>query len=392
MMSRKFAAAAAAALLAVVAAASAAAQDVALGLLAQASGPYVALAGLNEIAARMAVDEVNAAGGVGGRKLKLVVVNTNGTIEQAAAGLRRLADEEKVVAVVGPFSSTEAKEAFKVGERLGVPTMSMASSAPGLAAPYTFAFRNVASQETLLVKTMESVRTAKYPRASAAVAYVSDDVVSKSLGEAVIPGVFKKAGADIRAVAEFKTTTDELAPYVAQLVAAPTDLIGLGTPPGPGSRMIKALRAAGHKGRFLAGSTMGDPGLARQLGADGEGFMTGTTWHEELDGRTRAFAAEFKRRAGAANASRTQANQFDASTFDIVLIYAQALKDAKVAGDPARLQVERGAVRDAVRKMRDFPALEGKVSFGDDGDARPTVYVLEAASGAWKLLGTYRAD
>lgn len=83
--------------------------------------------------------------------------------------------------------------------------------------------------------------------------------------------------------------------------------------------------------------------------------------------------------------------QFDAATYDIVLYYAWAMREAKVTGDPKRLAEERTAIRDALKRMRNFPALEGAVSFGADNDALKPVYVQEVRDGKWVLLETHAA-
>ena len=72
-----------------------------------------------------------------------------------------------------------------------------------------------------------------------------------------------------------------------------------------------------------------------------------------------------------------------------MLIYAQAMKDANVTGDPAKLAAERTGIRDAIRAMKDFPALEGPISFGKNGDALKLVYVIELHDGKWNLIATY---
>jgi branched-chain amino acid transport system substrate-binding protein len=102
--------------------------------------------------------------------------------------------------------------------------------------------------------------------------------------------------------------------------------------------------------------------------------------------------AEFLRRAKLAGIERSGASQFDASTYDIVMFYANAMKEAKVTGEPGKLAQERTAIRDALRAMKDFPALEGPISFGKDGDALKPVYVIEMENGAWKLIDQHPAD
>jgi hypothetical protein len=60
-----------------------------------------------------------------------------------------------------------------------------------------------------------------------------------------------------------------------------------------------------------------------------------------------------------------------------VLFYPHAM----VTGDPAKLAAERTAVRDILRAMPPFPALEGPISFGKNGDALKPVYIIEMQDG-----------
>ena len=123
-------------------AANAAAQDILLGYLPSAAGPYATFSKTNEIGAQIAIDEINAAGGVAGKKLRIVSFDTAGKPDQAVVGLRKLADDDKVLAVIGPLSSSECRVVFPAGDRAGIVSMSMASSAPRLAEPFQYAFRN----------------------------------------------------------------------------------------------------------------------------------------------------------------------------------------------------------------------------------------------------------
>ena len=114
-------------------------------------------------------------------------------------GLRKLAEDDKVIAIIGPFSSSECRVVFPAGERDGVPTMSMASSAPKLAEPFTYAFRNTSDEGYMFERVMRALKEKNYPIATAAIAYATDDVISKTMGETVLPTLMKKAGIDDQA-------------------------------------------------------------------------------------------------------------------------------------------------------------------------------------------------
>ena len=362
-----------------------------LGFLTSQSGPFVSLARTNEVAADIAVDEINAAGGVNGKKLRYIVFDTAGNPGQTVVGLRKLAEDDKVLAIIGPLSSGQVQVASAAGDRAGVVIMSMASSAPKLVANSKYAMRNTSDEGYMFDRLMRTLKSKGLPMATGAIAYANDDIISRTMGEKVLPALMKKAGVDVKLSVDFKIAAFDLSAQVAQLKATPTDLIGVGANPETAIKLAQELRRQGHKGRLVAGTTVGDPDLPARMGKDGDGTVIPSTFFADLNDRTKRFAAEFTKRAKAANLERTNASQFDASTYDIVQYYAWAMKEAKVTGDPKRLAEERTAIRAALGRMKAFPALEGAISFGADNDALKPIYIVEARDGKWTLLETHAA-
>ncbi|MGH6827238.1 ABC transporter substrate-binding protein, partial [Methyloceanibacter sp.] len=161
--------------------------------------------------------------------------------------------------------------------------------------------------------------------------------------------------------------------------------------PEPAIRLAQELRRQGVTGRLVAGSTVGDSELARRMGNDGNGTVIPSTFYFGVSDRAKSFEQEFVKRAKAAGLERSAASQFDAATYDIVQFYAYAMKEANVTGDAGKLAAERSAIRDKLRAMKDYPALEGPISFGQNGDALKPVYVIEMRGGQWSLIGTHPA-
>ena len=54
-----------------------------------------------------------------------------------------------------------------------------------------------------------------------------------------------------------------------------------------------------------------------------------------------------------------------------------------------KAEVNRSMELDELRKMKDFPALEGAISFGSNGDALKPVYVIQLQDGKWTLIGQF---
>jgi branched-chain amino acid transport system substrate-binding protein len=368
-----------------------AADELKLGYLTATTGPFVALSRSNQIAASMAVDEINAKGGVKGKKIKLILFDTSGKPEQAVVGLRKLAEDDQVLAIIGPFSSGEARVAFPAGERIGVVTMPMASSAPKLAEPFKYAFRNTSDEGYMFSKVMATLKRKNMPMATGTVAYATDDTISKVMGTVVLPGIMKKMGVDMKGEVTFNLASFDLSPQVSQLMQTRTDLVSVGAPPEAAIKLAREMRRQGHKGRLIAGSTIADPDLPKKMGADGNGTTIPTTFYADFNDRTKSFAAEFGKRAKAEGGDRTEPAQFDAATYDIVLFYAWAMEQAGVTGDAGKLKEERTAIREALARMKNFPALEGPISFGTDGDALKPVYIIEMKDGKWTLIDSHPA-
>ncbi len=109
-------------------------KSVKIGVLTPLSPPGDAGAGqLIVRGAKMGMDDVNTRGGVlGGRKIELVIEDDSGTPEKGAAGLRKLATQDQVAAVVGQFHSSVMGAVQVLAEQFQVPVFSTQASARGI--------------------------------------------------------------------------------------------------------------------------------------------------------------------------------------------------------------------------------------------------------------------
>ena len=134
-----------AAVLVLAAAAPALAQGpIKLGVLTPLSPPGDASAGQFIVrGAKMAAEDINARGGVlGGRKIELVIEDDAGTPEKGGAGMRKLATQDRVVAVVGQFHSSVMGAVQDLAEQFKIPVFSTQASAKGITERHlTYTFR-----------------------------------------------------------------------------------------------------------------------------------------------------------------------------------------------------------------------------------------------------------
>lgn len=362
-----------------------------LGFTTAKSGPWVTFTRRNEIAVNIAIDEINKAGGINGKKLAVKQFDTAGKPDQAAVAARQFGETKDILGVIGPFSSSECRVAFPVGDRLGLPQMAIASAAPGLAAPFKFAFRNTSDEGYLFERLMAVLKEKNIASASASVAYATDEVVAKSMGEDVMPRVLKAHNVPVAQSITFAVGAFDMSAQVAQLKAKQVDLLGVGAPPEATLVLLKEMRRQGVKARVLGGTPSMDVNLPSRGGADAEGTVVSSTFFaDEPRARVTQFRDEFMKRAKAAGETGDlRPGMYDASAYTIVHLYAEAMKRAGVTGRPDKAEPERIAIRDALRQIRDLETLEGTHSrFTDGGDALKRAYVLEVKNGNWTLLGS----
>src|SRR5205085_10532478 len=115
-----------------------------IGVLTPLSPPGDASAGQFIVrGAKMAAEDVNARGGVlGGRKIELHIEDDSGTPEKGVAGFRKLASQDKAVAVIGQFHSSVMGAVQDLAEQLKIPVFATQASAKGITARHlTYTFR-----------------------------------------------------------------------------------------------------------------------------------------------------------------------------------------------------------------------------------------------------------
>jgi branched-chain amino acid transport system substrate-binding protein len=108
--------------------AAAQAKEYRIGAIMELSGPFSQWGAPVRDAIQLAVDTINAAGGVKGVPLKLIIYDGRSKGTEAALLAKRLADQDKVVAIIGPGTSPTTMPVIPYVTSAGVPTFSMGSS------------------------------------------------------------------------------------------------------------------------------------------------------------------------------------------------------------------------------------------------------------------------
>ncbi len=369
-----------------------AAQDLVLGLTHAKTGRYAGVGIGTEVAVDIAVAEINAAGGVNGKKLRIEKFDTGSEAKNAQVAAQKFTQDARALGIIGPFSSQEAQVAFAAGERLEIVQVPNAASAPGLTKDRNWAFRvteDEGKQFGRLLKTLET--KGGVSGKTAAVMYPSDEFVGKALA-GWMPSLLEKSGWKLVIPAEgFATNATDLSPHVTKLKGNTPAVVAFAGLPEGAIKVMKEVRRQGHNSVLIGSQIFADPDIAKVLGPDGEGAIFVSWYWWDLNDRTRAFEKKFLDEAGKRGINKTGAHHVDASAYDIVYAYADAMRRAKVTGDQAKLKDERAAIREALRTV-ELDGVTGKVCFDKDRDSELPAYIIQIKGGKRMLLDSHAPD
>ena len=103
--------------------------DIVVGMYGSLTGDGASFGQSSREGTELAVDEVNAAGGlIGGRKIKLLVEDDQSKPEEASNAVTKLVTQDKVIAVLGEVASRRSLAAAPVSQKYQVPMISPSST------------------------------------------------------------------------------------------------------------------------------------------------------------------------------------------------------------------------------------------------------------------------
>ena len=365
------------------------AQDLVLGLTHAKTGRYAGVGVGTEIAVDIAVAEINAAGGVNGRRIRVEKFDTGSEARNAQVAVQRFAQDANALGVIGPFSSQEAQVGFAAGERLEIVQIPNAASAPGLTRNLKWAFRVTEDEGKQFVRLLKTMgEKGGVSNRTAAVMFPSDEFVGKSLA-GWMPNLLEANGWKMVIPAEgFPTNATDLSPHITKLQGRTPGVFAFAGLPEGTAKVMKELRRQGHNSVLIGGQIFADPDIGKILGPDGEGATYVAWYWWDTNDRTRAFERKFLEEAKKRGVNKSGAHHVDASAYDIVYVFADAMKRANVSGDAAKVKAERAAIRDALRTT-DLNGVTGKVCFTKENDSELPGYIIRIRNGQRTLLDTH---
>jgi branched-chain amino acid transport system substrate-binding protein len=241
------------------------------GQAAVLEGPASALGLGMQQGLNAAFNEINAKGGVHGRKLKLISVNDGYEPDRAIAATKKLIEEDKVFALIGAVGTPTSAAAQPIATAAKVPFMGAFTGAGFLRNPKLENVINVrasydAETEAWVKHLTEDLKISKI-----AIFYQDD-----AFGRAGLSG-FKKAmdkrKMEIAAEATYERNTVAVKSGLLTLKRAEPEAVVIVGAYKPVAEFIKLSRKTGFNPVFVNISFVGANALAKELGADGKGVI-----------------------------------------------------------------------------------------------------------------------
>ena len=357
-----------------------------IGLNVERTGPIASYGLHAAIAAQLAVDEINKAGGVNGAPLELVVEDNRSSPEQAVIATRNLADKG-VVAMLGPVTTMVARTAFPAANRAGLPTISPGSGLPGLTAqnrPWTF--RNSAL-DGLIIDDLVRRMKVDHPNLKNVVAVLDPkDPYANFLIKNVAPPILEKNGLVIvnaNALIEVPSDVTDFSVFVTRVKALNPDAVFVGLLHEAVPAFLKEALRQRLKVPVFAGLGTITEGVS--VAAKDIEVYAGQPFDASADdARVQAFVKEFRARSEKQLPGQYSTPIYaDAGAYESVYLLADAMRAGKI---DAKTEVvdARTKIRDYMTKVKDFKGLGNTLYINAEGDAVKTPLIFRTVNGVWK--------
>ena len=321
---------------------SAQAADIKLGAAEALSGGAAQYGTAIKNGFQLALDEVNAAGGVNGNKIVMVFEDEQGKKEEAINVFKKLIFQDNVLMTFGPTLSNSAQAADPIAQGAKVVAFGTSNTADGITSIGDYVFRNSVTEADVLPETLKmSVKKSGIKKV--AVLYGNDDVFTKSGYDN-----FKKALEDLKIPV---TTTETFAKgdvdFKAQLTkikATNPDALVLSALLAEGAPIMVQARQIGLNVPVIGGNGMNSVKVFDLAKGASDGLYVGSPWSaSNATPENSKFIKAYTDKFG------TPPDQFAAQAYDAFYIVVDALKKTKLTGN---LAADRSALRDVLPTVK----------------------------------------
>ena len=303
--------------------------------------------------------------------LKFIIEDDQSTIEGSVAAFNKLIHEDRVVAILGPASSTQVEAAFPIAEANRIVGIAASSAAQGLSAIGDYVFRVNQTVDKLIPRGVQLTHEKLgYQRVAKLV--TSDDVYSQS-ADTLFSQSLTAIGVEILLTETSLLRSDDYTEQLRRIKQTNPDAIIVSVQPVDMVQIMVQARQVGIGEEIpIIMPLLGSPQV-QAAGDAAEGAITFTSWSSaaETSGNA-AFVRGFRAKYD------MEPDLFSALTYTSVYLLTHAITTAG--------STESDAIRDALANTTDFDTVLGSFSFDAVGDAVYDPIMLIVQDGKLKVF------
>jgi branched-chain amino acid transport system substrate-binding protein len=347
-----------------------------VGEFASLTGKEAAFGNSSHKGTQLAIDDINATGGVLGKKFNLITEDDRSTQGEAATVVKKLISRDKVVAVLGEVASGRSLEGAAVCQASKIPMISPSSTKPEVTEKGDYIFRvcfidpfqgkvlATFARKTLKVEKVALLVDAASPY-SVGLASNFRDTFSSMGGAVVIEQKFSSGDKD------FKAQLTAIKGADPQAVFAPCYYTEAGL-------IVRQARDLGLTVPIFGGDGWEAPELIQIGGPAINGTYYSTHYSAEDESpKVQDFVKKYK-----AKWNGEIPDAMAALGYDSAMVLADAMKRAGTTAEPQ--------LRNAIADTRDFEGITGKTTLDEHRNATKPAVIIAIKDGKFKYLETIK--
>ena len=319
----------------------------------------------------MAVEEINAAGGINGKKIKHINYDNKSDNDETLAVVNRLISQDKVVAIIGEATSGRSKIGAQIAQQNKIPMLTSSATNPDVTKVGNYIFRACfidPFQGQVMAKFM--IENLKFKKA-AVLRDVKNDY-SVGLSD-VFKAELKKRGGEIVDDIAYQEGDIDFKSQLTSIKTKNPDVIFVPGYYNEVALLAKQLKEMGMKQILLGGDGWSSPKLYEiaKDAMNGHYFSNHYTT-ESADPKTVQFVKNFKAKYN------EDADVMAALAYDATYMMVEAIKNAK--------ETTPEAIRDGLAKIKDFKGVTGNITMNDNRDAIKSAVVVKIDGPNYKFV------
>ncbi|UFS70441.1 ABC transporter substrate-binding protein [Geomonas sp. RF6] len=322
---------------------------------------------------KLAVDEVNASGGVLGKRLVIVEGDNRGDKQEGAAITQKFIGRDKVAAIVGDPTTGITKVAAPIAQRSRVVLLSAGATGPGVVETGEYIFRDTLLDSVAIPACIEYFANDLGFRKVAVITSDNNDY-SVGLSQTFRDATAKVKGISIVADEKIKDGDKDFSAQLTTIKTKTPDVIFFSGYYTEGALIMKEARKQGVRVVMFGGDGLFSPKFIELGGTAVEGSMVALGFSPEHAGpETTRFVNGYR-----AKYNGELPGLFAAQGYDAILLLADAMKRAK-SSDPS-------VFKNALAQTRNFKGVSGTITIRPNREPIKTpLSLLEVKNGKFTL-------